>query len=52
MKPELEKLLGEGWELVTYFGECELYSNGNERILYDPVNKEVVMRYDYKEDTE
>lgn len=45
-KLELEKLIEEGWEKKGDFADYEIYGNKDNRIIYNPIKREVVFKYD------
>lgn len=48
MKPNLQKLIAEGFEEVTFFGDCPVYKNGSIRVIYNLISDKEILRYDFK----
>lgn len=48
MKTPLEKIMNEGWKEVLEFGfgrQCVIYERENERMAYDCVKEEIIIKY-------
>jgi len=49
MKETLQKLLEGGWNFKIYFGDCEVYGKGNDRVLYYPKKEDIISKYLFDE---
>jgi hypothetical protein len=40
-----KELISNGWQQVDLYGDCEIWSKGDERILWNPTTKIIVTVY-------
>ncbi len=41
-----KELIADGWSQVDCYGGCEIWTKGDERLLWNPTTKKVVIIYD------
>ena len=39
------ELLKNGWEQCDCYGDCEIWTKGDERLLWDPTTKKIQIMY-------
>lgn len=44
-KVSQQDLINDGWSQLDVYGGCEIWSKGNERLLWNPTSKEIQIMY-------